>query len=814
MDYIPQPLVLRTSGQPTAVPLFSRIRYDESIPFAKYPEIQGWGRKTIAEWLGIFQSPTVEFQAFLQRWLLFAPLQAFAGDQLGDFLSGAERTELTLRMLPQLAHQWLNINPAEIDSGVLNNFQRVLNLMGASQSMIQILSTPDPECDRDLEMEDTKLYTLSEFGRMSGHGDPCHPEVSIAVSSMLTFIRATLIDTLMTTAGKSVSDNVRLGHTEVYQGRSPIWRRLIDQGWCPFQLTPMSARFNTAGMAFMSLLQEPEHLGAIRMDAKAGKPDEEVEQPVAITGEHDTSTKDGQACSPFSCVYRRLNDDTYVRCHDGHQSCSDVLIRKTEMEDIFFHEPNPSFPLIVSVDDNEASPDIRLVPWRSGVPFVAISHVWSDGLGNPKKNAIPQCQLRRLSQYTRAILKDTTEPPLFWLDTICVPPDAICQVSESLEQQMQYRAISQMKNTYEQSTVTLVLDSWLLSTRISDMTVAEKMMRIFSCAWNSRLWTYQEGALPKSVYFQFKDTAEDIDEMKQQLEVDMKRDVALRYTLGERLIAQYNSLRGFQTFEKDSEDFVLFVLGNMAYRSTSVSSDEALCLSTLMGLEVGAKASTEKHTSDQGGPMARFWRQLPCAPSSLLLASVPTLDDPGLSWAPCSNLLMDNRLSETGSLNTIPNISLRRPTTLTARGLEIQSSGLLIRCERFRPEGTVFVRDDLNFGYQIIMKIYSQVDTEAFREAVAVLVVTSHERVDECTEEDGVLQPLLLMRPFYSDGTMAGRKIGTAVIRRMTPEWDKENLEWMAKDHQLQDGIVGDPRTRKLIFAEGRNVLSEKWCVG
>lgn len=225
------------------------------------------------------------------------------------------------------------------------------------------------------------------------------------------------------------------------------------------------------------------------------------------------------------------------------------------------------------------------------------------------------------------------------------------------------------------------------------------MMRIFSFAWNSRLWTYQEGALPKSLYFQFKDTAEDVDEMKQQLEIDVGRDIALRYTLGERLIAQYNSLRGFQASEKDSEDFVLFVLGNMTYRSTSVSADEALCLSTLVGLKVGAKASTEKQSSDQGEPMAQFWRQLPCAPSSLLLASVPTLDTPGLSWAPCSNLLRDDRLSETGSLNTIPNISLRRTTTLIARGLEVQSSGLLIRCEGFRPEGTVFVRDDLNFGY-------------------------------------------------------------------------------------------------------------------
>lgn len=809
MDYIPQPLVLRTPGHQIAVPLLSHTRYDKSIPFAKYPETQGWGRKSIAEWFKVFQSPTSEFQAFLQRWLLFAPLQAFGGHQLGDFPSGAEMNEVSLRMLPQLAEQWLRIGPGEIDIEILNTSRHFEDLLRASQSMIRILSTPDSDTDGVLDMEDTKLYTLSEFARMPGHGDPCHPEVSIAISSMLTFIRASQLDALMKSAGNFVSDNARLGHTEVYQGRSPIWRRLLNQGWCPFQLTPMSARFNTAGLAFMSLVKEPGHPGVRKTDAEA-------DQPAATPDKADTITKNGQPCSSFNCVYRLLNDDTYTRRHVCHKSCSDVLVREEEMRTIFFHQPTPSFPLIVSIDEDDTNPELQLVPWRSGVPFVAISHVWSDGLGNPKKNAIPRCQLRRLSKYAREILKDTTDPPLFWLDTICVPPDEICKNLKSDEREMQNLAMRQMKNTYEQSTVTLVLDNWLLSTKIANMTDAEKMMRIFTCAWNSRLWTYQEGALPRSLYFQFEDTAEDIDKMKQQLEIDMKSDVALRYTLGERLLAQYNSLRGFQAFDKDSEDFVLFVLGNMAYRSTSVASDEALCLSTLMGLQTGAKASTEEQTSDPEGPMAEFWRQVPYAPSSLLLASVPTLNKTGLSWAPCSTLLNEYRLSETGSLNTIPNISLRRPTTLTTRGLEIQSPGLLIRCEGFRPEGRVFVRDDLKFGYEIMIYLYSkpEVDIGAFKEAVGVLVVTSHNRVDECIEEDGVLQPLLLMRPPYSDGTMAGRKIGMAIIRRMTPQWDKQNLEWLAKEDRLRDGIVGDVTTRKLHFAEGRNVLSERWCVG
>ena len=28
--------------------------------------------------------------------------------------------------------------------------------------------------------------------------------------------------------------------------------------------------------------------------------------------------------------------------------------------------------------------------------YIALSHVWADGLGNPKANSLPQCQLRRI----------------------------------------------------------------------------------------------------------------------------------------------------------------------------------------------------------------------------------------------------------------------------------------------------------------------------------------------------------------------------------------------------------------------------------
>jgi hypothetical protein len=37
-------------------------------------------------------------------------------------------------------------------------------------------------------------------------------------------------------------------------------------------------------------------------------------------------------------------------------------------------------------------------PWSKDFSFVAIPHIWADGIGNTVENAIPSCQLRRLQE--------------------------------------------------------------------------------------------------------------------------------------------------------------------------------------------------------------------------------------------------------------------------------------------------------------------------------------------------------------------------------------------------------------------------------
>ena len=60
-----------------------------------------------------------------------------------------------------------------------------------------------------------------------------------------------------------------------------------------------------------------------------------------------------------------------------------------------------SVPLIRFEDDDEETKTttIGLAKWiigRGGPPYVAISHIWADFIGNTQDNAFPMRQMRRL----------------------------------------------------------------------------------------------------------------------------------------------------------------------------------------------------------------------------------------------------------------------------------------------------------------------------------------------------------------------------------------------------------------------------------
>lgn len=158
--------------------------------------------------------------------------------------------------------------------------------------------------------------------------------------------------------------------------------------------------------------------------------------------------------------------------------------------------------------------------------FFAISHVWSGGLGNPKANKLPVCQIARLHQlgveihsrswkhrlYGKLVsnrlvsrhFNQANEESLFWMDTLCIPVG---------NPSLKWRAIDSMARIYAAAQSVVVIDHELQQTPHKKLYRGSIFGRLFCSAWASRCWTYQEGALAKEWLVQFEDGLCSVDKL-------------------------------------------------------------------------------------------------------------------------------------------------------------------------------------------------------------------------------------------------------------------------------------------------------------
>jgi hypothetical protein len=141
-------------------------------------------------------------------------------------------------------------------------------------------------------------------------------------------------------------------------------------------------------------------------------------------------------------------------------------------------------------------------------PFVAISHVRSQGLGNWCENSLPLCQLARLQDLSNSLFPSSHPPVPFWIDTACIP----------LTRPGNVLALEKLGYIFRTAEIVLALDVFVLKFKATS--AKENLSRIQSSQWAKRLWTIREGALGKRLRFQFKDTALDLDAIVEQYSAD------------------------------------------------------------------------------------------------------------------------------------------------------------------------------------------------------------------------------------------------------------------------------------------------------
>ena len=361
------------------------------------------------------------------------------------------------------------------------------------------------------------------------------------------------------------------------------------------------------------------------------------------------------SCTQFQCLAYQVTEARYKYAHT-HDDCRCSFL-KPDLEKLLKTLQNGLIPLIKpALSPGTLNNDIGIVEGHQDTRYVAISHVWSDGLGNPDTNAMSQCQLLEISRLVQDLYPRGEPPVLFWIDTLCCPVEPM---------EARRLAISNMRHVYGGADQVLVLDRRLRKLDCLTKSLLELSVIVESSAWTGRLWTWQEAVLAKRLRLQFADAAIDLEILRhaEKDDLNLTRGWVNFLDIFRVILNARGEENGTQVPHYNDLPVIQAAL---QYRSTSVATDEPLCLSCLMGLDTDKILEAEPSER-----MAAFWSMCPRIPRVLVFWQHERLQQPGFRWAPKSFLgIESSAMSDAGKVNV--------PTaTLTKRGLQTRCLGVI-----------------------------------------------------------------------------------------------------------------------------------------
>jgi hypothetical protein len=200
------------------------------------------------------------------------------------------------------------------------------------------------------------------------------------------------------------------------------------------------------------------------------------------------------SCDVRACR-QRPKDPANMKPRHRSSDCECEVISFDEMEliEVLQRGGNPG---ILKIRNQNGRVSYEIVDVR-GHDFIAISHVFSQGMGNSKANALPLCQIEKLWEFVEELGPRSSA---LWIDTISVP------VSEEWKR----LAVSKLREVYSTAAKVLIVDRDLLN--VGDHWL-ERRLQVLASEWMRRLWTLQEGRLARQLYFQLKDEAVSVDNL-------------------------------------------------------------------------------------------------------------------------------------------------------------------------------------------------------------------------------------------------------------------------------------------------------------
>ncbi|KAL8733740.1 MAG: hypothetical protein Q9166_001933 [cf. Caloplaca sp. 2 TL-2023] len=468
------------------------------------------------------------------------------------------------------------------------------------------------------------------------------------------------------------------------------------RGWCPYDLKRLEMQIETVSLFYYySCLDAPR------------------------------SSKDHSGCSDEQCLAMTTDPSKYKPSHHL-EGCSCPLLY-ADQEEMARILRQGSIPLIaIVVDSVTLAPKINVQDISQAQDFVAISHVWAEGAGNVQDNALQSCLLTKISELVKKLPWDAEQKDFaFWIDTICVPvrPPELYTL-----------ALNQMRIPYERATHVLVLDSHLRSIDSTQLSSTEVFAQVSCSSWMRRLWTLQEGRLARTVWFQFangavnvKNVFDNLDRSRVPSRIEFWLDAAIYVQLWIQIWYRKNSIKntGMTAGSISSTRLAL------ASRSVSVPTDEALCLFTLLGMDmtrITAVSPTKR--------MEVFWRTFRKVPIGFLFSRASNkMQETGIHWAPSSFLGLQREKDWSGP-QELSSPKESDPHALpTDLGLVVRlpgftlHSGLIARMKDFDFTWNVdlIIQDEENLWYAMRVEEPWRQDSDVFETTQELAIVLAYE---------------------------------------------------------------------------------------
>ena len=329
--------------------------------------------------------------------------------------------------------------------------------------------------------------------------------------------------------------------------QNPLQNRLRKHDCCPNEIMMLFKELDLTGLYLASLLR----------------------RPFAQALQHDK-------CSDEECLALQTSDSDYTTKHVDEcledSSCTNIAIDQSKISSILRSGCIPIIHVPIFPEDR-SPPQVKVLDYHSnGIEFIAFSHVWAHGIGNPKQNALPSCQILRLKYVSAKSATVWFRQPAFWIDTLCIPVAPEYKTARKL-------AIARLAGTFRQARQVLVLDADLQrSSKFCSRT--ELAIRTMCSGWMRRLWTLQEAVMSEKAANASK---VDVQFGEGALEFNSVAGKSVRnlYHTESAMASIFSAFPQFRTRDRTYASLARA----LRYRTTSKKEDEAVYLALILGLD-------------------------------------------------------------------------------------------------------------------------------------------------------------------------------------------------------------------------------------